>query len=244
MARQAPQITALIGGKRIGREEVIAKEMVRARHALRKLGCKPVEGTPVEIRQALLDRKLELGRDQLKAMLATETRRAARVATAMAVTSRGRRHPSGIQITATGITGKAFVEWFHHRVQADDEPALLAGHPEHYVIHNTAPGQEVYETNGGSPFVAAFAIDFASSDAISIPTRPDHPYRIAGVAVLPNGRTIGGAKHQFRDDGTGLHAPLGIDFPLITPPTIWYGHRWHLAIEFSNWIEAAAATGA
>ncbi len=44
--------------------------------------------------------------------------------------------------------------------------------------------------------------------------------------------------------GTGLHALLGIAFPLITPPTIWYGHRWHLAIEFRNWIEAAAATGA
>lgn len=244
MARQTPQITALISGMRIGRDQVIAKEMVRARHALHKLGVGPVDGTPVQVRTAVLERKLDLGREHLMSMLAKETRRAARLSTAMAVTSLGRRHPSGIEISATGITGRGFVDWFHHIVQADNEPALLAAHPEHYVIHNTAQGQQVYETTGGSPFVSAFTIDFRDTDRISIPTRPDDPYQIAGVAVDPTGRTIGGAKHHFRDDATGLHAIIGIDFPLTTPPTIWYGHRWHLAIEFSNWIEAAAAAGA
>ncbi len=50
--------------------------MVRARHALRKLGREPIEGPPAEVRQVRLDRKLELGRDQLKSMLAKETGRA------------------------------------------------------------------------------------------------------------------------------------------------------------------------
>jgi hypothetical protein len=27
-----------------------------------------------------------------------------------------------------------FVEWFHKRTETNDEPAMLAAHPEHYII--------------------------------------------------------------------------------------------------------------
>jgi hypothetical protein len=29
------------------------------------------------------------------------------------------------------------------------------------------------------------------------------------------------------------------EFPIATPPWLIRAHRWHLACEFSNWIEAA-----
>jgi len=241
MTAAPPRITALVNGREAGRAEVVAKEMRRAHHVLRKLGAPPVAGTPDIVRRAVLNRKLELGRDELRRMLAVETARAGRVASAFAIASRGKRRPSGIELAADGITAKEFTAWFHARVDADDEQAMLAAHPEHYIIHTTPTGQEVYETNGGSPLVAAFTIDFNDTADISIATVDGYPYQIVGVAVLPDGRRIGGVKHQFRDTETGLHALLAIDFPLFTAPTITRGHRWHLAIEFSNWIEAAAA---
>ena len=230
MTGQPPHITVSFGGKTFTRDEVTAKEMVRARRVLRRLGAPPVAGTSAEIRQAVLNRKLELGRD-------VENVRGKAINARKAALRAGR-------ISATGISGSAFVDWFHQISLSDNEPALLAAHPDHYAIYNTAQGQQVFETLGGAPFVSAFAIDFTDPHGISIPTLADHPYAISGVAVLPSGRRIGGAKHQFRDDVAGLHARLGIDFPLAIPPTIWLGHRWHLAIEFCNWIEAAAAEGA
>ncbi len=45
--------------------------------------------------------------------------------------------------------------------------------------------------------------------------------------------------HQFQDTKDGLHGILSIDYPLMTPPVIMNGHKVHLAIEFSNWIEAS-----
>jgi hypothetical protein len=34
---------------------------------------------------------------------------------------------------------------------------------------------------------------------------------------------------------------LTIEFPRVTPGRFVNAHRWHLACEFSNWIEAASA---
>jgi hypothetical protein len=63
--------------------------------------------------------------------------------------------------------------------------------------------------------------------------------QVAGAARLDDGLAIGGVRHQFRDEGHGFRPLLTVEFPALTLPTIISGHRWHLAIEFSNWIEAA-----
>lgn len=39
-----------------------------------------------------------------------------------------------------------------------------------------------------------------------------------------------------------MRGVLSIDFPLLTPGAVLSGHKLHLAIEFSNWIEAATAS--
>ena len=54
--------------------------------------------------------------------------------------------------------------------------------------------------------------------------------------------TIGGATHQFRDADEGMRGVLSIDFPLLTPGAVLSGHKLHLAIDFSNWIEAPSAS--
>lgn len=119
---------------------------------------------------------------------------------------------------------------------------MLQAHPEHYVIDSRPDGtQQVCETTGGAPLASEFTICFGNTEAITIPLRKDCPYRIEGVSVLASGLCIGGARHQFQDMPGGLHGFLCIDFPKRTPRSIINGHKWHLAIEFSNWVEAAAS---
>jgi len=48
-------------------------------------------------------------------------------------------------------------------------------------------------------------------------------------------------RHQFRDEPSGFTARLTGEFPVATPPWLIRAHQWHLACEFSNWIEAASA---
>jgi hypothetical protein len=49
----------------------------------------------------------------------------------------------------------------------------------------------------------------------------------------------GAIRHQFRDEPNGFAARLTGEFPVATPLTLIRAHQWHLACEFSNWIEAA-----
>ena len=48
-------------------------------------------------------------------------------------------------------------------------------------------------------------------------------------------------RHQFCDEPDGFTARLTGEFPAATPPNLIRAHRWHLACEFSNWIEAASS---
>jgi len=242
MTATTPEITALIGGRKVGRDEVIAHEMRRAPHAFRRLRTDPVEGSVAEVRTALLERKLELGRESIKALLEPAVAFSSRATGLMALVSQGRTRTCRTELAVTGITAQDFVDWFHHNAETDNEPAMLAAHPEHYVIHVGTDGvQVVYETLGGSPLVSKFVIDFNDHTPPANLVAPGYPHQISGAAKS-DGKKIGGggALHQFREDDNGFHALLAINFPLLIPPTIHSGHRWHLAIEFSNWIEAAA----
>ena len=97
------------------------------------------------------------------------------------------------------------------------------------------------ETTGGSPFAAFFTIDY--DDVGSLVTSPDpaFPFQVAGVARAFDGTSVGGVRHQFRDTHNGFLARLTVEFPLPTLPSMVSGHRWHLACEFSNWIEESLA---
>lgn len=117
---------------------------------------------------------------------------------------------------------------------------MLRACPDHYVIRTRADGrQEVLETTGGSPFAAMFVIDYDDVSSWSTPADPQFPHQIASVARRSDGTAIGGVRHQFRDTEDGFHARLTVEFPLPTLGRMVAGHRWHLACEFGNWIEAA-----
>jgi hypothetical protein len=59
--------------------------------------------------------------------------------------------------------------------------------------------------------------------------------------MLDDGLVIIGVRHQVRDNGGAMEALLTVEFPGVTPPPLVAAHRWHLAVEFSNWIVASTA---
>jgi hypothetical protein len=118
---------------------------------------------------------------------------------------------------------------------------MLAACPDHFVLRTHPDGrQEVVETTGGSPLASRFFVDY--DDVATLVTQPDpaFPEQLAGAAFMADGMAVGGVRHQFRDEGDGFHARLTVEFPVLTNPYMLAQHRWHLACEFSNWIEAAA----
>lgn len=82
-------------------------------------------------------------------------------------------------------------------------------------------------------------MDHTATDAVTTAAHPDYPVQIAGTALLDDGLAIGGVRHQFRDVDGAMEALLTVESPRLFPPTMVAAHRWHLAVEFGNWIAAS-----
>lgn len=190
----------------------------------------------------LVDRKLELGHGLIRELCTPDVRKAERMVGTMRKLSLGRVKKCRMEVFAKGVSADEFVGWFEGRSAANDEAAMIAAHPERYIIVNEGGRQEVWETGGGAPFTARFVIDFTDKADATAQRIEGYMHFIAGKAVDEDGRKVGGAMHQFRDDDGGMRGVLSIDCPLLTPGAVMSGHKVHLAIEFSNWIEAAAAS--
>ncbi|MEH3130142.1 MAG: hypothetical protein PGN27_09320 [Mycolicibacterium neoaurum] len=138
-------------------------------------------------------------------------------------------------------SAKMFTDWFNDITISSNQYEMERACPDHFVLRFLDGKQQVLETNGGSPFAASFTIDYDDVSSITTPIDPQFPYRLDGVAIGSSGAPIGSVRHQFRDLACGLHARLVVEFPLPMIWTVIRGHRWHLACEFSNWLEAAVA---
>ncbi|MDC3960003.1 hypothetical protein [Polyangium jinanense] len=232
-------ICARIQGREVARAQVLRWENRRVTAAAKKLGVVVPDGDVFVRRAALLDAKLELGSAQIAERLARDVRGADLVGRTNArITSRRRISVTELYISAGSAAG--FVAWFAHR--KSDERAMLAACPDHFVIRPRSDGQlEVLETTGGSPLATRFFIDYVDTSTLVTAPDPSFPHQIAGVARASDGTAIGGVRHQFRDVEGGFHANLTVEFPFLTVSHMIAEHRWHLACEFSNWIEAALA---
>lgn len=236
---RTPVISAAIRGRNVTRDEVLAWEDKRIGAVGRKLGVHLPNGNVAARREALLQAKLDLGPDVIAARLRRETRLAELVARGEAGVS-NRRRLCVIDLSVYGGTAQQFVDAFEGWSDTSDEEAMLRACPDHFVIRTRDDGrQEVLETTGGSPLPSLFLIDYDDVSSLVTQADPQFPYQIAGVARASNGVAIGGVRHQFRDTDDGFHARLTVEFPLPTMGRMVAGHRWHLACEFSNWIEAA-----
>jgi hypothetical protein len=232
-------IEAQLHGETIARDQVLGWENRRITAAARKLGVRAPAGDITTRRETLLQAKLALGPDEISARLKNGTRLAELVARGEAGVSK-RRRLCVADLHVGGGTAKRFVDAFERWSGTSDEEAMLRACPDHFVIRTRADGrQEVLETTGGSPLPSLFLIDYDDVSSLVTQADPQFPYQIAGVARASNGVAIGGVRHQFRDTDDGFHARLTVEFPLPTMGRMVAGHRWHLACEFSNWIEAA-----
>ena len=249
-------IVATMNGAAVSRTAVRAWESRRARAVIAqfrsRLGARgiaeiapdmPIQDALVADletqREYLVALKTGLGHAGIYAMFRRElalAERSARIAVAL---SRGRSVHSGVHLVAPDCSAAAFAEWFDRLVIANMEREMLRACPDHHLLRGLPDGrQEVIETTGGAPTPTRFLVDYTRSEAVSIPVHPEFPVQISGHAVLDDGMVIGGVRHQFRDRAGSMEALVTVQFPGVLPARMVEAHRWHLATEFSNWIEA------
>ncbi|MGW4530933.1 hypothetical protein ACWEOI_08275 [Nocardia sp. NPDC004340] len=256
------EIRADLGGRRITRDQVRAWESRRAGAVLRKLAARlgeralaellpdrtmaALRGAPLDVQRiALTDLKIRLGHAGLYAVLERDLVVSERIARAGMAMSRGRTAHSAIRLEVPGYSAERFAAWFENLVLDNREAEMVDACPDHYLLRGLPDGrQEVVETTGGSPMPTRFLVDYTTTDDLTVPVDPRYPIQIAGQAVLDDGLVIGGVRHQFRDQGGTLNALLTVQFPATLPGRFIRQHRWHLAVEFGNWLIAAAPVAA
>lgn len=234
-------ILSKMGGKIYSRADVLAWEDRRIDFAAKKLGVARPPAAPIdERREVWLQIKRALGSDEMHRRLTRDADIADTLAGLQSKVS-NRRRKCVTELFVRGGSAQQFTDWFNEITLSSNQDEMERACPDHFVLRMVDGKQEVLETNGGSPFTALFDIDYDDVSSLTTPVDPLFPYRLDGVAKGSGGRVIGGVRHQFRDTPEGLHARLVVEFPLPMLGSIVRGHRWHLACEFSNWIEAAVA---
>jgi hypothetical protein len=234
-------ITATIGGRSVSRAEVLGWEGRRAAAVYKKLGM----GTPPDDvatrREALVAKKLELGHAEIGRRLTPQMAVVARSSRVMTALSRGGRRLCVVELRGGG-TAESTPTFYKAAMDSGDEAPLLAASPDHWVLRKREDGiQEVIETTGGSPLASRIFLDENEVGPIQTPPDPSFPVQwVAFGRARLGGPPSGALRHQFRDEpGGGFSARLTIEFPRVTPGRLVDAHGWHLACEFSNWIEAA-----
>lgn len=162
------------------------------------------------------------------------------------------QHRSATAVLAVRGQLKAapFLRWLEDAFS--DENVLLAAEPEHYAF-TTHPDGSVTVVENVGPYVACVRLP-GFDDEIQIPddeeaarTIPEllpaaeYPFRRLARISLPDGTAIGRMLVQCGDTDEGFNASLTVYFPAECPDEVFEGHRRHLAVEFRNWIVAAAA---
>ncbi len=243
MSVDETRIQTWFDGRQISRDQVRAWEAKRLRKNLRSFGVSGVGADPNERRRALAAAKLQLGRAQVANRLTREVRVSDVVTGMLARGSRGRRRLSQVEMFAPGVRAEQLPAWYAAKNEADDELSFLSATPDHHLFRPVVGTsiQEVWETTGGSPLASRFFIDLDSIEGLVTPSDPTYPVQMAGCARLADGTVLGGVRHQFRDEKDGVRVLLTVEFPWLMGPVGPAAHRWHLASEFANWLQAASA---
>ncbi len=232
-------ITAYVAGRLTSREDVLAYEHKRALKVAKRLDLTTTSRDHEELIGRIVDRKLELGHDALRHKLRGDLRISGAMGTFGAAVSRGRRRVVTTILRCEFGACELAIEWYREHFR-DDERAMLAASPDHWIFHQHADGtEEVTETAAASPVVVQM---FFTDDDRTVRTAPGHSYPVewAGAALTRGGKPMGGVRHRFRDlPSGGFEIELNVEFPTTTLPPMVAAHGWHLASEFSNWLEFA-----
>ncbi|MFD7535172.1 hypothetical protein [Streptomyces sp. NPDC059819] len=199
-------------------------------------------------RRALDRFRTLLGRQGLLDLLAADIEKGNAFLRESARTSDGRFKAGTTVLAARGLTSGAFLAWMD-KAFAGDGSALLAAHPEHYVMGTDDIGARVVENIG--PHVCSFYMGGWGTDAMAwaedaeeLLPESEFPRKMSSNLFLTDGTVVGRALIQFGDTAEGFTANLSVYFPVTCPDEVLDHHLRHYAVEFRNWIVAAAAARA
>ncbi|MGW1775562.1 hypothetical protein [Streptomyces sp. NPDC002104] len=189
-----------------------------------------------------------LGRQGLLDLLAADIEAGNAFLRESALASGGEFTGGTTVLAAKGLTSGEFLAWMD-KAFAGDEHALLAAHPEHYLMGTDSIGARVVENIG--PHVADFYMGGWGTDALAwaadaeeLLPESEFPRKMSSNLFLADGTVVGRALIQFGDTADGFTAHLTVYFPVTCPDEVLDHHLRHYAVEFRNWIVAAAAARA
>ncbi|WP_328950864.1 hypothetical protein OG778_27030 [Streptomyces sp. NBC_00184] len=196
-------------------------------------------------RRALDRFRTRLGRQGLLDLLAADIEEGNAFLREAARTSDGEFRGGTTVLQARGLSAGEFLAWMDAAFAGDDSRPLLAAHPEHYVMGTDDTGARVVENIG--PHVASFymggwgtAAMAWADDAAELLPEAEFPRKMSSNLFLEDGTVVGRALIQFGDTAEGFTANLTVYFPTSCPQDVLDHHLRHYAVEFRNWILAAA----
>ncbi|MFF7332000.1 hypothetical protein ACIQU5_19440 [Streptomyces sp. NPDC090306] len=200
-------------------------------------------------RRALDRFRTRLGRQGLLDLLAADIEEGNAFLRECARTSGGAFNGGTTVLRARGLTSGEFLEWMDAAFAGKDERPLLAAHPEHYAMGTDTIGARVVENIG--PHVCSFYMGGWGTDAMAwaadaaeLLPESEFPRKMSSNLFLEDGTVVGRALIQFGDTAEGFTASLTVYFPVSCPQDVLDHHLRHYAVEFRNWIVAAAAARA
>lgn len=213
-------------------------------------GAGSIDGFELFCARRALDRfRRRMGRRGLLDLLAADIEEGNAFLRDHAHTSDGRFTAGTTVLAARGITSAVFLAWME-KAFAGDEHALLAAHPEHYVMAPGADGAFHVVENIG-PHVCSFYMGGWGTDAMAwaadageLLPESGFPHKMSSNLFLADGTVVGRALTQFGDTADGFTANLTVYVPATCPREVLEHHLRHYAVEFRNWIVAAAAAAA
>ncbi|MFE6365798.1 hypothetical protein ACFVP3_38185 [Streptomyces sp. NPDC057806] len=196
-------------------------------------------------RRALSRFRARLGRQGLLDLLAADIDEGNAFLRASARDSGGTFTGGTTVLRTRGLRAGEFLSWMNTAFA--DENVLLAAQPEHYVMVNEADGTVNVVENIGPHICSFYLGDWAaeamawSADAPELLPQAEFPYKKATNLFLADGTIVGRVLIQFGDTEEGFTSNLTVYLPTSCGDDVLDHHLRHFAVEFRNWILAAAA---
>ncbi len=190
-------------------------------------------------RRALKLLKGNLGRARLLDLLQDEIAAGDSFLRAQVERSAGQKTTGTTRLWAHGVSAAQFTDWLSHVFSR--EAVLLAGHPEHYSVHPAGGSVHIVETLG--EYVCSFFMREWDESVLPKPElRPSEaPDARRSHLLLEDGTVVGSISNSFAEEEGGFTANLSVTLPTTCGPHVIEQHLQHFAVEFRNWILAAAA---
>jgi hypothetical protein len=202
-----------------------------------------------QARSVLAMLKEALQGDAMVELLAPQIEAGDERARRVAAESNGEWVPVESVFEVRGVSVGQFFDWL--KAHFSDEPAMLAGNPEHFEIR--MPEGVITETLGGIP--TRFQIQLqgeplAPPESFKVdPAFPIRPTETGGIKVesailstLLDGETpvmLQPVGMQARETEDGFDLKMTLYFPAASSPEALEDHSRHYAVEFSRWITMA-----